>query len=340
MRFEKAAKPLFARHETFHARFGWFRKAYIATHDSASVFAQDDAALTFGVGKNMVRSIRFWANAAKIITESPDPRSLRQQLAFPTNVAEALLADGGLDPYMEHPGTWWWMHWLTMSAPCHLPVWWLLLNEMPAVEFDDEEATQFVLTRLAQTGWEVPTVSSIHKDVTAFIRTYGESHSRTDKFDDQFGSPLRELGLLSASPARRAHRLATSWPSTLDPEIAVAASFDFLAALDVQTNTVLISRLATETGGPGRSLRLGEADLIEAFRTVAADEPDFQISSAAGNAQLVWTGDPAAIACSVLSRLLSPDRQVSCLIAGPVARGVYSDAIESNQREATEFANA
>ena len=33
MRLVDAAKPTFARHETFHPRYGWFRKAY--SHVSA-----------------------------------------------------------------------------------------------------------------------------------------------------------------------------------------------------------------------------------------------------------------------------------------------------------------
>ena len=31
MRLVEAAKPTFARHETFHPRYGWFRKAYAVT---------------------------------------------------------------------------------------------------------------------------------------------------------------------------------------------------------------------------------------------------------------------------------------------------------------------
>ena len=61
MRLVDAAKPTFARHETFHPRYGWFRKAYSHVDADPHVFSREDAPVRVGVGKNMVRAIRFWA---------------------------------------------------------------------------------------------------------------------------------------------------------------------------------------------------------------------------------------------------------------------------------------
>ena len=47
--------------------------------------------------------------------------------------------------------------------------------------------------------WNAPHESSIGKDISAFIRTYGDPTSRTWKFDDQFGCPLRDLAYSTAS---------------------------------------------------------------------------------------------------------------------------------------------
>ena len=44
--------PKFAGHETFTLRYGWLKKAVDATG------LRDDALVTLGAGKNMVRSIR------------------------------------------------------------------------------------------------------------------------------------------------------------------------------------------------------------------------------------------------------------------------------------------
>ena len=49
--------PKFAGHETFTLRYGWLKKAVDATRQRQDIFLQDDALVTLGVGKNMVRSI-------------------------------------------------------------------------------------------------------------------------------------------------------------------------------------------------------------------------------------------------------------------------------------------
>ena len=57
-RLEDAAVQAFARHETFHPRYGWFRKGLAAAAHRPAVFAREDAPVELGVGKNMVRAIR------------------------------------------------------------------------------------------------------------------------------------------------------------------------------------------------------------------------------------------------------------------------------------------
>jgi hypothetical protein len=52
-------EPIFARHETFHPRFGWLKKGFDLVKKDPNIFQKDDAPVQLGVGKNMVRSIRF-----------------------------------------------------------------------------------------------------------------------------------------------------------------------------------------------------------------------------------------------------------------------------------------
>jgi Protein of unknown function (DUF4007) len=111
MRLHEACEPIFARHETFNPRLGWFRKAVLAAaRNRGGFFLSDDAPVRLGVGKNMVRSIRFWGTAARLITDIDHPDSTRLSYTAPTNLGIGLLGPDGLDPYMEHPATWWWVH--------------------------------------------------------------------------------------------------------------------------------------------------------------------------------------------------------------------------------------
>ncbi|MCT7964099.1 DUF4007 family protein [Laspinema sp. D1] len=54
----QSVNPVFARHETFHPRFGWLKKGFDKAKEDPGVFLAEDAPVRLGVGKNMVRSIR------------------------------------------------------------------------------------------------------------------------------------------------------------------------------------------------------------------------------------------------------------------------------------------
>ena len=74
--------PQFSGHETFPLRYGWLKKVYdrvAATEDQPGNRAacwDNDAIARFGVGKNMVASMRHWAKAIGIISE-PETNSVR-----------------------------------------------------------------------------------------------------------------------------------------------------------------------------------------------------------------------------------------------------------------------
>ena len=178
MRLVEAAVPMFARHETFHPRYGWFRKAYAQVAADPRAFFGDDAPVRIGVGKNMVRAIRFWGLAAKLIVEDPRSPNPRSPDLTTTPLGDALFGEDGWDPYMEDPGTLWLLHWLLLAPPSHLPIWWLAFNEFHALEFTEDDLQAAVDTQLDLAAeWRKPHTSSIKKDVGALLRTYAPANS-------------------------------------------------------------------------------------------------------------------------------------------------------------------
>ena len=74
--FSPEMKPQFSGHETFPLRYGWLKKVHDAVReneqqgvDGKQVFSSEDAIARFGVGKNMVASMRYWALAAGMLAE-------------------------------------------------------------------------------------------------------------------------------------------------------------------------------------------------------------------------------------------------------------------------------
>ena len=309
MRLVEAANPTFARHETFHPRYGWFRKAYAVTRLDPQIFTREDAPVLIGVGKNMVRAIRFWGLAAKLIEDRQGPGLV------PTEFGYALFGESGWDPYMEDPGTLWLLHWQLLAPPSLLPVWWIAFNEFHPVEFTDEVLDQAVAVGLESVGdWTKPHPSSIKKDVSALLRTYApaeRSKRSGNSIDDLLDCPLRELGLIRRSQATGSYRFVLGEKPTLPPEIVSYAALDYLARTETGGNTATLSRLAHEPGAPGHAFKLTEADIFDALQQTATTTNALELASPTGAPQLSWSGDPAAVANEVLSSYyaITPDTE-------------------------------
>jgi hypothetical protein len=114
----------FSGHETFACRYAWLPKAYRALQADPAQFSDEDGAMVeLGLGKNMVRSLRFWVESAGLAI--PDsPRNLQL-----TDFAHAVFSFDGLDPYLEDVRTLWLIHWkLASRADGALFAWRYLLN--------------------------------------------------------------------------------------------------------------------------------------------------------------------------------------------------------------------
>lgn len=58
------AKYKITGHETFPFRYTWLPKAVKMVTNNPKIFSdEDNAMVSLGVGKNMVRAIRFWSEA-------------------------------------------------------------------------------------------------------------------------------------------------------------------------------------------------------------------------------------------------------------------------------------
>ena len=84
-------------HESFPCRYSWLPKAVQNIAKESSIFSDEDAAMvTLGVGKNMVRSIRFWVQVAGMAV------SAKQGGGYSlTPVGSELLGEHGKDEFLE-----------------------------------------------------------------------------------------------------------------------------------------------------------------------------------------------------------------------------------------------
>ena len=115
----------FSGHETFPCRYTWLPKAVVALQKDPHLFKDmDEAMVILGVGKNMVRAIRFWVEAAKVVEKQGKDDFVV------TPLGQMLLGMEGSDPYLEDMQTLWLVHW-NFSTHREAPIfaWDFLMNQ-------------------------------------------------------------------------------------------------------------------------------------------------------------------------------------------------------------------
>ena len=263
--YQEGYRPQLSGHETFPLRYGWLKKAFDAVRategdgDNRSVFTGEDAIARFGVGKNMVGSMRHWATASGVIEDVPDEHRIHS-----TYFGELLLNDcDGIDPYMEDPSTSWLVHWHLAGRP-EKTTWFWAFNHFPALFFERDMLVRGV-TRLAEDlAWVRSSTATIKRDVACFVRTYvAQPTLRQASYEDSLESPLIELGLIKPMGRRDGFRFVRGPKPSLRAGVFCYAVTDFWSRSFDSANTLSFEALAHEPGSPGRVFMLDENSLVD-----------------------------------------------------------------------------
>ena len=191
-------------------------------------FADEDGAMVeLGLGKNMVRSLRFWVEATGLA--KPDAsRSLML-----TDFAHEVFGPAGFDPYLEDVRTLWLLHWnLSSRIENALFAWRYLLNQWPYPELTRSEALAAFARESPQLGYSHrPVTLSQHLDV--FLHTYHTRRRGGRGVEESLDGPLVGLSLVQAIGERKGAngRLETvyAFRREVKPEIT-RALFEYCSA--------------------------------------------------------------------------------------------------------------
>jgi hypothetical protein len=281
--------PSFARHETFHPRYGWLKKGFDAASSDPSVFLRRDAMTRLGVGKNMVRAIRYWCSAYKVLEQRPNPEQPRLRDSYPTTLGKRLLADDGWDPYLEDPTSLWLLHWQLLRSPCAAPAWFAIFNTFRATDFTDDALVN--LLRLFCDGhpeWGDVADNSLLKDARCLLRMYASATTGRDLAEDTIDSPFVELDLIRHLQGSKRHFIINMGAKrSLSPLVVAFASLDFAVQRRMTARVMTLSRLTHAPGSPGRAFQLTESVLGALLERFAQTRSGLRLTQAAGASQLV-----------------------------------------------------
>lgn len=257
-----AVKPRFSGHETFACRFAWLPKAVrLILEDPGALSDDDTAMLELGLGKNMVRSLRFWLDAFDVAGPTGGNWALKP-------FGDAVFGAKGADPYIERAETQWLLHWRLATARTHpLFAWRHVFYRRMRPDYTRFELLAEMRSEGEKEGYEHSDVTLLqHIDV--LLHSYvggGASASPEDALD----GPLVDLRLIRAEGRRRGAGLKPesiySLRRTTVAEVGAAvidyAIEDFWHRRRQGEGIVTFRDLAYAEGSPGATFRLGDDEL-------------------------------------------------------------------------------
>lgn len=192
-------KLAFGRHESFGLRYGWITKGTQAFLKNPGVFEQDDATVTLGVGRNMVKSIKYWLQAAKILK-----RVEYNELQL-TSIGKFLFGKNGVDQYLEDDTTLWLLHWLVSTNATTGTVFFWFFNCFHRTEFEAEDVNTSLNVFLEHNTEKRFAKKTLKNDIQVLLRMY--TRHNTYKNDSLImESPFSNLGLISYFPKEKIYR--------------------------------------------------------------------------------------------------------------------------------------
>lgn len=181
-----ALRPTFSGHETFQCRHLWLKKGYDFV-SNGNTFADQDAVVHLGVGKNMVSSVRFWMRAFDLLDHADAL----------TDFAHLLFEDiKGLDPYLEDDASLWLLHY-NLVKKGYATTYSLIFNELrkERIEFSKDNFLRFIQLKSETDLPYTFNKNTISTDFEVFVKLYVGTGSIKDK-EDVVSGIFPELNLV------------------------------------------------------------------------------------------------------------------------------------------------
>lgn len=276
----------FSGHETFPLRLNWLKKAVNAVDKENTIFQSDAAIVEFGVGKNMVRSIRHWGLATGVIKIETD--SKRRNALCVSEFGAYLLGDKGVDPYCEDTATLWLIHWLLCRSPRRATLWHFIFGHWRGGALELRNLKPVLKKWLDERNNTMPSDTTLRRDLQCFLNTYVAPRCSGSHLENVVGFPLSSLGLLYENGGviylREGQRRA------LPPEIFAYAVLDYWDRKSSGTETLSAQDIMTGRASPGQIFLLSEEQALGLIdRVEMIKEVPFRFDSTAGIHQFYRT---------------------------------------------------
>jgi len=269
----------FSGHETFPLRLNWLSKAVNIVNKNGRIFHSDTAISEFGVGKNMVRSIKYWSLATEMIETIPN--SAKSNSLRATELGLYLLDEGGVDPYCEDTATLWLLHWLLCRSPNQATLWHFIFGHWRGGGIDFRSIEPSLKKWLGDKGGKMPADSTLRRDLQCLITTYIARYRKGSHLENVVEFPLASLGLLYEN--RGMTYLREGQKFGLPPEIFAYAVLDYWDRNFYGAETLATQNIIMHSASPRQIFLVSEEQAFELVSRIEAfEKAPFRFDTTAG----------------------------------------------------------
>lgn len=189
-------------HEKFALRDGWLTKGLSIIDKRPDAFLGSEGPDLFGIGNNMVKSLRYWMKAFKLIEENPGAGAKLSELG------KIILQN---DVYLEKNFTLWILHSQIAKNIAEATTWYMFFNKCNVIDMEKDEIEKILYREISQYVMGQPfSENSLKNDVDVLLNMYSKNKVNGDP-EDKSQSPFANLGLVKntenlysqTSPKRR-----------------------------------------------------------------------------------------------------------------------------------------
>lgn len=187
MENNKKIKIKLQGHEKFGLREGWLTKGLICVEQDSSVFQRKDAPDIFGIGNNMVKSLRYWMKAFGLTEEKIGKG------AFLTPVGKIIYEK---DLYFEDIFTIWLLHSNIVKNVDEATSWHMLFNKCEIDELEKDQIEMMLYREISKYAMGITfSEKSVKNDLDVLLNMYSKYKGNVDP-EDKSVSPLACLNLI------------------------------------------------------------------------------------------------------------------------------------------------
>ncbi|GGG67388.1 DUF4007 family protein [Paenibacillus radicis (ex Gao et al. 2016)] len=181
----------FGAHQSFYLRVNWLSKAIKMQDENPRFFFDDFAFEKIGLGRNMVKSLRYWIVATNVMEEGKDDnrQSIHQLTEFGKLVAV-------FDRFMRLPLTSVVLHYMLATNKEHATTWYWFFNEYNHRSSNNEDIHGALSEWVTQHHKRPVSANTLKRDLDCLKQMYTARAKIDNDPEEVVASPLSGIELI------------------------------------------------------------------------------------------------------------------------------------------------